>query len=136
MLRPGPSAVFVYGTLKQGERNFPVSQQAGWKRSESGWLEGFQLFHIPQSRLRPYSYPAIVQADGRVWGEVQWFQDLELALSVLDSLEDEGREYLRIPTTAHTEAGPVLVWVYVYPGLEAIRSAQGILISSGVWSAP
>lgn len=129
-----PSAVFVYGTLKRGERNFPVSQQAGWVRSEPGWLEGFQLFHIPQREPRPYSYPAIVQADGRVWGEVQCFQDLEYALTVLDQLEDEGQEYLRIPATAHTPSGTIRVWVYVYPGLEAIRHAQGILVPGGRWS--
>lgn len=133
---PQPSAVFVYGTLKQGERNFAVSQQAGWVRSEPGWLEGFRLFHIPQRERLPYSYPAIAQGEGRVWGEVQRFKDLEFALSVLDPLEDQGREYLRIPATAQTESGALLVWVYVYPSLEAIRRAQGILISSGVWSDP
>lgn len=131
-----PSAIFVYGTLKQGERNFPLSQRAGWVRSEPGWLEGFQLFHIPQRERLPYSYPAIVQGEGRVEGEVQWFKDLELALGVLDPLEDEGSEYLRIPATAQTEVGAVLVWVYVYPSLEAIRRARGILRSGGVWSEP
>ncbi|MER3483746.1 MAG: gamma-glutamylcyclotransferase [Meiothermus sp.] len=138
-----PAAVFVYGTLKQGERNFPVSQRAGWLRSERGWLGGFQLFHIPRRERLPYSYPAMARGEGRVWGEVQWFADLETALEALDVLEDEGREYLRIPAEAHLggtlehhgfdETPTVQVWTYVYPDQGAINRARGILLPDGVW---
>lgn len=138
-----PVAVFVYGTLKRGERNFAVSQRAGWLRSEKGWLRGFQLFHIPRRERLPYSYPAIVEGEGVVWGEVQWFADLGAALKILDVLEDEGREYLRV--RAKASLGGVLeqhgfentttlrVWTYVYTDWEAIIRARGILVPDGVW---
>ncbi len=131
-----PEAVFVYGTLKQGERNFLVSQQAGWVRSELAYIEGFRLFHIPQSEVRPYAYPAVVRGEGRVWGEVQWFADLAPALALLDELEDEGREYLRIPTTAYLSpptGRPCAVWVYAYPSLQAAQSVLGRWLPEGVW---
>jgi gamma-glutamylcyclotransferase (GGCT)/AIG2-like uncharacterized protein YtfP len=138
-----PVAVFVYGTLKRGERNFGVSQQAGWLRSEEGWLEGFQLFHIPRRERLSYSYPAIVEGEGVVWGEVQWFADLGAALKTLDVLEDEGNEYLCIQAEAHLggtlehhgfEKGrTVKVWTYVYPDQDAIIRARGIPVPDGVW---
>jgi len=131
-----PEAVFVYGTLKQGERNFSVSQQAGWVRSVQAYIEGFRLFHIPQSHGRPYAYPAVVRGEGRVWGEVQWFADLASALKLLDELEDEGREYLRIPTTAYPSQPtrrPCEVWVYAYPSPQAAQSALGLWLPEGVW---
>jgi len=142
-MNPTPSAVFVYGTLKRGERNFQISERAGWVRSVKAWLEGYQLFHIPRRERLPYTYPAVVQGQGRVWGEVQWFADLEAALRVLDVLEDEGNEYLRISVQAHL--GSTLeshglerplsleVWTYVYPHPDAILQARGIPVLDGVW---
>ncbi|WP_147370714.1 gamma-glutamylcyclotransferase family protein, partial [Meiothermus taiwanensis] len=59
-----PEAVFVYGTLKQGERNFQVSKEAGWLRSAEAYIEGFQLFHIPKGKGRPYAYPGVVPGEG------------------------------------------------------------------------
>ncbi|MCS7068120.1 MAG: gamma-glutamylcyclotransferase [Meiothermus sp.] len=131
-----PEAVFVYGTLKQGERNFEVSRLAGWLRSEPAYIEGFRLFHIPEGDLRPYGYPGVVKGEGRVWGEVQWFADLAQALVLLDRLEDEGSEYLRSPITAYlSEQGgaPRTVWVYTYPSLQAVESVGGIWLPEGVW---
>ncbi len=130
-----PEAVFVYGTLKQGERNFAVSLEAGWIRSEPAYVEGFQLFHIPRRERLPYCYPAVVQGAGRVWGEVQWFADLGQALVSLDILEDEGHEYLRVTTVAHLpgQVGKLPVWIYVYPGLQSIQAASGLWLPDGVW---
>lgn len=130
-----PVGVFVYGTLKQGERNFSVSQQAGWLRSAAAFVEGFRLFHIPQRERLPYTYPAAIQAQGRVWGEVQWFADLGQALVLLDQLEDEGREYLRIPTVAHLpdQAKKHPVWIYVYPGVQSVQAVSGLWLPDGVW---
>jgi gamma-glutamylcyclotransferase (GGCT)/AIG2-like uncharacterized protein YtfP len=130
-----PVAVFVYGTLKQGQRNFEVSRRAGWVRSERAWLEGYRLYHLPRASERPYSYPAIVAGEGRVWGEVQYFADLEAALVPLDALEDAGREYERVEVEARLpDGGTVRVWTYVYPSLEAIRQVGGVWLPQGDWS--
>lgn len=143
-----PAAVFVYGTLQQGRRNFHASLQAGWTHSERACILGYQLFSLPKDLARPYSYPAVIPGEGRVWGEVQWFLDLDKALERLDRLEEAAvpgaggqstfgnYEYLRVRTEAYLANGkPLPVWVYVYPGLEAVRRAQGILVPSGVWTS-
>jgi gamma-glutamylcyclotransferase (GGCT)/AIG2-like uncharacterized protein YtfP len=124
-----PVGIFVYGTLKQGERNFMVSRQAGWLRSEAAFVEGFQLYHIPQRERLPYAYPAVVRGEG------QGFADLAQALVLLDPLEDEGREYLRISTLAHSpdQAGQHPVWIYVYPGMQSIQAVSGRWLPDGVW---
>jgi gamma-glutamylcyclotransferase (GGCT)/AIG2-like uncharacterized protein YtfP len=128
-----PSALFVYGTLKHGERNFFVSQQAGWVRSEWALVEGFALYHFPTSVLRPYSYPALIEGAGRVQGEVQWFANLQGALKVLDQLEDEGGEYRRIKASAQTKAGTEQVWVYVYSNPQALAEAGAIPVAAEIW---
>ncbi|GEM86352.1 gamma-glutamylcyclotransferase family protein [Meiothermus granaticius] len=143
-MQPPPVAVFVYGTLQRGERNFAVSQRAGWLRSERAWVQGFQLFHLPPQEHRPYGYPALVEGEGVVWGEVQWFSDLPAALQLLDELEEEGREYRRIEATALLPGGlephgfepvrEVRVWVYAYPDRAAIAQARGVPVPDGLWS--
>ncbi|RDI96393.1 gamma-glutamylcyclotransferase [Meiothermus sp. QL-1] len=129
-----PEAVFVYGTLKQGERNFEVARRAGWVRSVPAYIEGFRLFHLPKGKSRPYAYPAVVAGEGRVWGEVQWFAELASALRLLDWLEDAGREYQRVAGWAYPQEGdPVRVWLYVYPSVQRVQGAQGIWLPEGVW---
>ncbi|MDX2008166.1 MAG: gamma-glutamylcyclotransferase family protein [Meiothermus sp.] len=137
-----PVAVFVYGTLKQGGRNFPVAQRAGWVKAVGGWLEGFDLFDMPRQSQRPYAYPSIVPGVGRVFGEIQWFRDLDQACVLLDELEDEGGEYFRVIATAYTgdleDHGwevhdQYTVWVYVYRNLQSVLEAGGIAQPEGVW---
>ncbi|MCS7058771.1 MAG: gamma-glutamylcyclotransferase [Meiothermus sp.] len=129
-----PEAVFVYGTLKQGQRNFEVARRAGWLCSEAAYVEGFQLYHLPRGSGRSYGYPAAVYGEGRVWGEVQWFAELARALLLLDRLEDEGQEYRRVAAWAHTEGkGRVWVWLYVYPSLARVQEAQGRWLPQGFW---
>lgn len=130
-----PLGVFVYGTLKQGEHNFATSQQGGWVRSERAWIEGFALYGLPRSAERPYPYPALVRGEGRVWGEVQYFADLDRALVLLDELEEMGAEYLRLPTQAFGDHGVAIpVWVYVYLNPGALEAAGGVWLPEGSWT--
>ncbi|AEB11472.1 gamma-glutamylcyclotransferase family protein [Marinithermus hydrothermalis] len=123
-----PVGVFVYGTLRVGERNFPVARQAGWVASEPAVLEGFVLYDLP------YGYPAIVRGAGRVYGEVQYYRDLARALERLDVLEDVGAEYLRVRVEVQVRGERVGAWAYVYPNLEAVRAAGGRRVPSGRWT--
>ena len=136
-----PIGVFAYGTLKQGERNFPTAQRGGWVRSERAWLEGFQMYSLPHSAERSYPYPALAQGEGKVWGEVQYFANLEQALVLLDELEEVGKEYLRleaqayiVPDSQMPDFLPTIpVWVYVYPSAEALKAAGGVFLPEGTW---
>lgn len=139
-----PSGIFVYGTLKQGGRNFYVSQKAGWLGSQPAWIEGYRLFHLNPSSERAYSYPALLEGEGRVWGEVQTFANLEEALVVLDELEDVGGEYRRIAVAArldgiserhgHENTQSLLVWAYAYCTPEALEKTGGVWLPEGEWN--
>ncbi|GLV48067.1 gamma-glutamylcyclotransferase [Thermus sp. LT1-2-5] len=118
--------VFVYGTLKRGERNH--ARVAGKLLGVvPGYVEGFRLYHLPEGEGRPYAYPAMVPGEGRVYGEVLLLP--EEALSLLDALEEEGEEYRRVRVLVHTAEGPLEAWAYLY-----LQDLQGALpLPEGVW---
>ncbi|WP_243090676.1 gamma-glutamylcyclotransferase family protein [Thermus neutrinimicus] len=105
--------VFVYGTLKRGERNYPLVESRVVKVLP-GYVEGFQLFHLAEGPSRPYPYPGMVPGEGRVYGEVLFVPEEVLAL--LDELEEEGVEYRRVRVLVETGEGPLPAWTYVYQG--------------------
>ena len=93
-------AVFVYGTLKRGERNHGLVAPY-LHRVLPGFVEGFRLYHLPRGPHRPYAYPGMVPGEGRVFGEVLFLRPE--ALSLLDALEEEGEEYKRVRVRVETE---------------------------------
>ncbi|WP_243031110.1 gamma-glutamylcyclotransferase family protein [Thermus altitudinis] len=118
--------VFVYGTLRPGERNYPLVEGRVVKVLP-GHVEGFRLFHLAEGLGRPYPYPGMVPGEGRVYGEVLFLP--EEALSLLDELEEEGMEYRRVQVRVETEEGPLLAWTYLYLGdLEG-----AVLVPQGEW---
>ncbi len=117
--------LFVYGTLKRGERNHTLVLP--WLLGvEEAWVEGFRLYRLPLGE-RPYPYPGMVPGEGRVWGEVLLL--LPGALPLVDHLEDEGEEYRRVRVRVETEGGPVEAWTYLYLG--SLEGAEPI--PEGVW---
>lgn len=123
----GPDLLFVYGSLRRGERMFA---ELGLERA---------LEYVCQGTIRGDlydlgDYPGAVAADGVVRGEVYRIKDPAI-LHALDEYEefDPGdpqgslfvRQLIFVP-----EAGPA--WVYLYNG----SSEDGRLISSGNWRKP
>lgn len=120
--------VFVYGTLKRGERNYPLVESLV-VRVLPGYVEGYRLLHLAEGPGRPYPYPGMVPGKGRVYGEVLFLP--EEALALLDELEEEGVEYRRVRVLVETEEGPLPAWTYLYLGdLEG-----AIPLPQGVWPA-
>lgn len=118
-------AVFVYGTLKRGERNHGVVASLV-RGLVPGYAEGFALYHLPAGKGRPYAYPAMVPGEGRVFGEVLFLP--EEALPLLDALEEEGVEYRRVRVRVQTAEGVVEAWAYLY-----LDEPQGVPLPEGVW---
>ena len=119
-------AVFVYGTLKRGERNHGLVAPY-LHRVLPGFVEGFRLYHLPWGPHRPYAYPGMVPGEGMVFGEVLFLRPE--ALSLLDALEEEGEEYKRVRVRVETEEGPLEAWAYLYLG-----GLEGALpLPQGVW---
>lgn len=107
--------VFVYGTLRQGERNH-------------NYLLGNQcLGHCetsPHYALYDLgSYPAVIEGHDSILGEVYLIDDQ--TLSHLDQLEDVPVEYRR--EQIETPFGQA--WIYLYQN----SSKLDTLISSGDW---
>lgn len=117
--------VFVYGTLRQGERyhhllknSRPVAMLAR--------VEGT----IVDTGL---GYPALLEvSNGSVAGEV--YEVTDDLLAALDELEDyygpdaDNNEYERVRTQVQTDLGQIPAWIYVYR-----RDHIYPLISGGDW---
>lgn len=130
--------VFVYGTLRAGERNHRLL--AGRTRSwEPADLPGALLFHGP-------GYPfAVTDPTGRgvVRGELVHVRepDYDQVLSDLDLLEsyvpgDPRNLYERVRRTVTRERGATEAWVYLAgPTLVADLLASGWPVADGDWRA-
>lgn len=119
--------IFVYGTLKPGGRNYHLAR--GVTHTEPGYLENYSLVHF-----EPEGYPAMVPGEGRVYGVVLSFRDLEAALPALDALEGCDQtppEYERVQV--NVQPSGETVWTYVY--INNVRlAAEGISqVNGGDW---
>ncbi|BCR03826.1 gamma-glutamylcyclotransferase [Desulfuromonas versatilis] len=122
--------IFVYGTLRPGEKNYPRFLKGRTIAERRGSVEG-RLYYVAEG-----GYPYLLPEPGRVWGEL-----LELAagsyaetLAALDGLEeyDPRNEpdsvYLRRQTLVTIEGEErVRAWVYYWN----CPDVEGRLIPSG-----
>ena len=108
--------VFVYGTLKRGERNHALVAPH-LHRVLPGRVLGYRLFHLEGEE---YPYPAMVPGEGWVEGEVLFLSPE--ALPLLAGVEEEGVEHRRVRVRVETPEGPLEAWAYLYLGeLEGAR---------------
>jgi gamma-glutamylcyclotransferase (GGCT)/AIG2-like uncharacterized protein YtfP len=145
------NSVFVYGTLMPGGQYEHIAKQAGKYQAEKAYIEGMLLFD-----LEPEGYPGLVHKDsnsplesnslfdsnsllaenptGRVEGYVLHFEDITVALTLLDELEDchlEPPLYQREKVTVQPSGN--VAWVYIYAHNERLEGIGATLISSGQW---
>jgi gamma-glutamylcyclotransferase (GGCT)/AIG2-like uncharacterized protein YtfP len=149
--------VFVYGTLKRGQRNherFCREALAVREATVRGWLYnlpfGFPALVVPKEDVwatGTADYRADVEAQNHartgtpgtspnrdvVHGELMSFDDPEERLPALDDLEDfrpsEKSFYGRVlvPATVAETSAIVPAWVYV------VESASGVYLPGGCW---
>ena len=126
--------IFVYGTLKPGEANYPayceakiVSQLAVYTRGE--------LYTLP------VGYPAITAGNHKVYGCCLSFRDSSI-LHDLDGLEDydehrspDLNEYYRALTPIYSLGDRLLgrAWAY-FMNPERVVRYRGEKVTSGWWS--
>jgi gamma-glutamylcyclotransferase (GGCT)/AIG2-like uncharacterized protein YtfP len=135
--------VFVYGTLKPGEENYPRYCEGKVKKSQRAFTLG-KLFDLPQG------YPAMTGGNNQVHGYLLEFNHDEV-LASLDELEDyhpsrteSENFYHRVKQEIfalenltekllgqNTSLG--LAWVYIMPESQVIKM-QGTLVADGWWS--
>ena len=152
--------VFVYGTLKRGQRNYERFCQGALAVREAtvrGQLYdlpyGFPALVVPEDAVvatGTKDYPSDAEAQNHeqagaqevsslwnlVHGELFTFDDPEKRLPDLDALEgfrpDEKGFYRRVlvPTTLAETGTVIFAWTY------AIESASGVYLPGGRWPAP
>jgi gamma-glutamylcyclotransferase (GGCT)/AIG2-like uncharacterized protein YtfP len=103
--------VFVYGTLMRGLSRHHYMSDGRFEGEASA--KG-RLISLGE-------YPALLDGAGTVRGELYSFDDLAVALDVLDDVENfdpanpEGSEYVRDARRVRRDDGTETVaWVYVY----------------------
>lgn len=127
--------VFVYGTLKPGERNYHY-YCAGKNTKETKAYAWGQLYHLP------LGYPAMAEGDKKIEGYLLTFPNASI-LNSLDELEDyqldrspDLNEYYRQQVFVYAFADDFLeqAWVYLM-SLEKIKQLKGTFVNSGCWSS-
>lgn len=126
--------IFVYGTLKPGEANYPYYCEGKVIEAIKAYTWG-KLFHLPL-----YGYPGMTVGDSKVKGFLLTFNDPAI-LANLDKLEDydsqrsiEENEYQRQKISVYTLTGEPLgeAWGYVM-SLAKVKQLNGVLVLSGWW---
>jgi gamma-glutamylcyclotransferase (GGCT)/AIG2-like uncharacterized protein YtfP len=129
-----PMNVFVYGTLKPGEFNYPRYCEGKVLTYQDAIAYG-QLYHL-QAR----GYPAMMTGEGTVYGVLLTFRDTK-PLSNLDYLEDylpdrapEENEYQRQEIEIFDLDFQSLGYAWAYLMLpDRVQSLGGIPLPKGVW---
>lgn len=124
--------VFVYGSLRQGFWNFQNLLKGKVNSIVSAEIKG-NLYHLPEG------YPAAIEGDGNVKGEVLELVDDDL-LARLDSLEGyrgvgQNNLYERKKVNTRLKDGEeISCWVYFYSrgNLQHLKK-KGVLITDGDW---
>ncbi|PSF37274.1 hypothetical protein C7H19_11190 [Aphanothece hegewaldii CCALA 016] len=126
--------VFVYGTLKPGERNYPYYCEGKTVQEREAYTKG-KLFHLS------LGYPGLLEGEGKVKGILLTFSDKSV-LEKLDELEDYHplrsphlNEYQRKQIQIFSLDDEFLgeVWGYVMT-LEKIQQYRGKPVRSGCWT--
>lgn len=124
-----PGYVFVYGTLKPGERNDHVAYNAGRFEAEPAYVDKMTLYH-----LEPENYPAMVWGRGRVEGVLLRYDDIAAALPVLDELEGchlSPPEYTRVELMVYPQK--ITAWGYLYARLGRLEPPGALYLATGRW---
>lgn len=126
MLEPAPvlDRMFVYGTLRRGERAWcQIEPYAA--ASEAARCRGSMVAFAS-------GYPGLtLEGDAVVTGELITLRDVPLALAWLDDYE--GDEFTRREIDVETDAGPVRAWVYAIEDRAVM--ARGTPVPGGDWVA-
>ncbi|MFQ5951246.1 MAG: gamma-glutamylcyclotransferase [Candidatus Geothermarchaeales archaeon] len=128
------SLLFVYGTLKGGEKNYPLLLEKGAKYlGHARTLEKYSLYRV-EGPL--YSYPAMLEA-GRhyeVHGEIYEVPKL----SIIDRLEPQLKLHYRKVIDVKCENRTMRAWTYFFEpeNLVKLRGiGRAVELLRGVWSS-
>jgi gamma-glutamylcyclotransferase (GGCT)/AIG2-like uncharacterized protein YtfP len=133
--------LFVYGTLKRGESNYPSFLAGRTRNEQPATLAGAALF---SEGAYPYLVVSsdLVAASDSVSGTVMHIQPehYPTVLQQIDRLEDyipgdPASEYERIQCQVQTPSGSVIAWTYTAGAraLALVRAHVMHRLPAGVW---
>ena len=125
--------VFVYGTLKPGERSCKIYCEPYLVNYRQATAPG-RLYHLP------VGYPAMTLEGGWVRGVLLTFDD-DRVLKPMDELEEydpnrpQDSAYWRIRHSIYTPTGEPLTeaWLYVMPR-DRVEALAGQWLPAGYWT--
>ncbi len=121
-----PDGVFVYGTLKSGERN--AASITPVFRGPAVLFTG-SLFHLPA----PAGYPVLyLDGPGPVKGELLRFADARAALGEMDRLEGCPGLFSRSVAEVACGKDTLSVWVYHFPSDRPVPP-DAVPVTDGDW---
>jgi gamma-glutamylcyclotransferase (GGCT)/AIG2-like uncharacterized protein YtfP len=126
--------VFVYGTLKPNQENFP-------KYCEGKVIAQQQAIAYGELFALPMGYPAMIRGDDLVYGYLLSFKDVNI-LESLDELEDYHsdrpisenlyhRQQIEVFNLTQNSLG--LAWVYLMTS-DQVSLLDGIPQFDGIWN--
>ncbi len=127
--------IFVYGTLKPGEKNYQFYCEGKVIQETPAYTWG-HLYNLP------LGYPAMTEGNNKIEGYLLTFDNPNI-LASLDELEDyhperspESNEYYRQQVPVYSLADDFLgsAWSY-FMSLEKIRQLQGISLDTSYWNS-
>ena len=129
--------IFVYGSLRTGFFNYNKYLMGHVSKSELGKVKG-KLYHMPHK-----GYPALINGDEEVIGEVMTLKDFEKVMVPMDKMENyygidnKENEYNRIVMDVELLNGKKeSCYVYYYAmNDEEIFNQNSIYIANGDWKS-
>ncbi len=121
-------AVFVYGTLRQGDCRFGLQSLVGVLHEEAE-LKGFDMLSINGS------FPGLVPGEGTVKGEVHVFKTFE-TLDRIEGFSERNLErslYLRQKVTVSTPEGEMEASTYVFNQDPDVARKRYSSVETGDW---
>lgn len=128
--------IFVYGSLRTGFYNYDKYLKGKVSDTKLGNVKG-KLYHMPNK-----GYPALLEGEDIVIGEVMTIKDFEEVMIPMDKMEnyygpnDIRNEYNRIIMDVKLENGETeSCYVYYYAmNDEEVFNENSIYVSNGDWA--
>lgn len=128
--------IFVYGSLREGFFNYDKYLKGKVIKNELAKVKNKILYHMPYK-----GYPAILDGEGEVVGEVMIIEDYENTMEALDKMEgfigegNPNNEYHKTLLEVELEDGRVeKCYTYCYnKDIDSKFDEEAILVGDGDW---
>lgn len=129
--------LFVYGSLREGFYNYEKYLKGKVIKNTPAVLHGMKLYHLPYK-----GYPAIIEGDSDIYGEIIEVEDYDATVKAVDDMENvigpgnPANEYHKKPLEVeHLDNGKKeMCYVYYYnKDIDELFETKAVHIPEGSW---